>query len=92
MICSTTITSTSITLNNVLVNTSFHSSHIQEEFNDKKEERELEFTNKLFSVFEEEGMVVEHITNLSELSVTSTPIMHLSHMEVFLNCFYHNKK
>ena len=38
MICSTTITSTSNTLKNLAVNTSFHSSYIQEEFNDKKEE------------------------------------------------------
>ena len=38
MICSTTITSTSNTLKNSLVNTSFHYSYIQNEFNVRKEE------------------------------------------------------
>ena len=37
MICNTTITSTSNTLNNLEVNKSFHSAYIQTEFNDKKE-------------------------------------------------------
>ena len=37
MICSTTITSTSNTLKNLLVNASYHSSYIQTYFNDKKE-------------------------------------------------------
>ena len=38
MICYTTIPFTSNTLNNLLVNASFHSSYIQKEFTDKKEE------------------------------------------------------
>ena len=37
MICSTTITSTSNTLKNLLVNASSHSSYIQKQFNDKKD-------------------------------------------------------
>ena len=37
-ICSTTISSTSNTLNKLLVNTSPSSSYIQKQFNDKKEE------------------------------------------------------
>ena len=37
MICSTTILSTSNTLKNLLVNASYHSSYIQNKFNDKKE-------------------------------------------------------
>ena len=38
MICSTKIPSTSNTLQNLAVNTSFHSSYIQKKFNDKKED------------------------------------------------------
>ena len=38
MICSTTIPSTSNTLDRLLVYTSFHSSYIQNEFNVRKEE------------------------------------------------------
>ena len=38
MICSTTIPSTSNTLNNLLVHESSHYSYIQKEFNDKKED------------------------------------------------------
>ena len=38
MICATTITSTSNTLDRLLVYTSFHSSYIQNEFNVRKEE------------------------------------------------------
>ena len=37
VICSTTIPSTSNTLKNLAVNESFHSSYIQREYNDKKE-------------------------------------------------------
>ena len=36
---------------------------------------EFEFNNNFFSVFEVEGMVVEHIMNLSELTVTSAPTL-----------------
>ena len=38
MICYTTITSTSDTLKNLLVNSNYHSSYINQEFNDKKED------------------------------------------------------
>ena len=37
MTCTTTIPSTSNTLNNLPVNKNFHSSYIQREFNDKKD-------------------------------------------------------
>ena len=38
MLCYTTIPSTSNTLKNLLVNSNYHSSYTNQEFNDKKEE------------------------------------------------------